>query len=130
MGKGNTNGGGPTPLNQLFEKTDPAKDGEECLRDCDGCAIKYPRGFKIEESDLIYGMVKEWSTHALIATGKTDWVRDSSEEKGSVMEAIEKADKPTNGVSSLMRWFFYHRPSILQMSFFFSPKQSSWLTLI
>lgn len=29
-----------------------------------------------------------WSTHLLIATGKSDWVRDIADEKGSVMEAV------------------------------------------
>ena len=98
MGKGATTAG-PAPMDKLFTKTDPAVDGDDCLHDCDGCVVKYPRGFKIEESDLLYGHVNEWSTHVLIATSKADWVRDSADEKGSVMEAIAKADKPTNGVS-------------------------------
>ena len=35
----------------------------------------------------------------IIATGKTDWVRDVADEKGSVMEAVEKSGvKPANGV--------------------------------
>lgn len=101
MGKGAATGG-PAPMDKLFTKTDPAVDGDDCLHDCDGCVVKYPRGFKIEESDLLYGHVNEWSTHVLIATSKSDWVRDSAEEKGSVMEAIGKADKPTNGVSSFL----------------------------
>lgn len=90
---------GGTPNTELFTKTDPAVDGEECLHDCDSCTIKYPRGFKIEESDLLFGFVKGWSTHVLVGTGKTDWVRDVADEKGSVMEAIDKAHKPDNGVS-------------------------------
>ena len=59
------------------------------------------KGFKIEEDDELYGHVNGWSTHILVATGKTDWVRDVADEKGSLMEAIEKkADvKISNGVS-------------------------------
>ncbi len=92
--------GGPAPLLDLFTKTDPAVDGDDCLRDCDGCSIKYPRNFKIEEDDVLYGHVTEWATHALIATSKTDWVRDSADEPGSVMQAIDKGEtKPLNGVS-------------------------------
>lgn len=106
LGKGGA-GAGPAPMGELFTKTDPAVDGDECLHDCDGCSIKYPRNFKIEESDLLYGQVSEWATHALVATGKTDWVRDSSDEKGSVMEAIEHADKPTNGVSGFFFLSFF-----------------------
>jgi hypothetical protein len=90
---------GAAPLGELFTKTDPAVDGEECSHDCESCHIKYPRGFKIETEDKFYGLIQGWSTHALVATGKTDWVREISDEKGSVMEAFEKADKPNNGVS-------------------------------
>lgn len=92
-----------TPCESLFPKVDPAVDGEDCDHDCSSCVVKYPKGFKIEEDDKLYGYVKGWSTHILVATGKTDWVRDVADEKGSVMEAIEKkADvKPSNGVCRL-----------------------------
>lgn len=85
------------PIDKLFTKTDPTADGEECLHDCDSCSIKYPRSFKIDEDDKLYGGVKGWSTHLIVATGKTDWVRDVTDEKGSVMEAVGKADAPDNG---------------------------------
>lgn len=92
---------GNTPCKELFPKVDPAVDGEDCDHDCDSCIVSLPKGFKIDEDDKLYGYVKGWSTHVLVATGKTDWVRDVADEKGSVMEAIEKkADvKPSNGVS-------------------------------
>ncbi|KAH8668058.1 actin patches distal protein [Tricladium varicosporioides] len=79
-----------TPINALFPKVDPQVDGEDCDHDCNSCHISYPKGFKIEEDDQLYGYVKGWSTHILVATGKTDWVRDVADEKGSVMEAIDK----------------------------------------
>ncbi|VUC21370.1 unnamed protein product, partial [Clonostachys rosea] len=89
--------GGPAPMGALFAKTDPAVDGDECLHDCASCSVKYPRGFKINEDDVLYGHVKAWSTHLLVGTGKTDWVRDVADEKGSVMEAVSKVASPTNG---------------------------------
>lgn len=89
----------PPAATTLFPKTDPDKDGEECLRDCESCTLRYPRSFKIDEQDVLYGHVKAWATHLLVATAKGDWVRDVEDEKGSVMEAIDKADKPKNGVS-------------------------------
>lgn len=50
--------------------------------------------------DKMYGNVSGWSTHLLVATGKTDWVRDVADEKGSLMEAIERGGVvPSNGVS-------------------------------
>ncbi|KAI0396580.1 Sucrase/ferredoxin-like-domain-containing protein [Xylariaceae sp. FL0594] len=84
-------------VTELFPVTDPAVDGEDCSHDCESCHVKYPRGFKIEESDLLYGHVKGWSTHIIVATGKSDWVRDVEDEKGSVMEAFGKATSPENG---------------------------------
>jgi hypothetical protein len=91
-----------TPVDRLFPKVDPTIDGEDCDHDCESCVVSLPKGFKIDEDDKLYGYVKGWATHVLVATGKTDWVRDVADEKGSVMEAIEKkADvKPSHGVSS------------------------------
>ncbi|KAK2627326.1 hypothetical protein QTJ16_003292 [Diplocarpon rosae] len=84
---------------ELFPKVNSAVDGDDCDQDCSSCVVKYPRGFKIEEEDKLYGHVKGWDIHVLVATGKADWVRDVADEKGSLMEAIEKkADaKITNG---------------------------------
>lgn len=87
------------PATGLFPKVDPAVDGEDCLRDCESCPTHYPKNFKIDETDDLYGHVKGWSTHVLVATGKADWVRNVADEKGSVMQAIEHAQKPSNGVS-------------------------------
>jgi len=93
----------PTPAN-LFPSTDPTVDGEDCLHDCQTCTIKYPSKFSIEEDDQIYGQVGGWDTHLVVATGKNDWVRDVSDEVGSVMEAVGKADiKPSNGVRNVVR---------------------------
>lgn len=84
----------------LFPTTDPTIDGDECLQDCASCTIKYPRKFTIDEDEELYGHVKGWSTHLIVATGKTDWVRDVADEKGSIMEAVDKGSvKPSNGVS-------------------------------
>ncbi|KAI6888342.1 sucrase/ferredoxin-like family protein [Hortaea werneckii] len=79
-----------TVSSALFPPTDPAIDGDECLHDCASCSIQYPRKFAIDEDDKLYGEIKGWNRHLLVATGKTDWVRDVEEEKGSVMEAVGK----------------------------------------
>ncbi|KAI5295479.1 hypothetical protein KEM52_001253 [Ascosphaera acerosa] len=82
----------------LFAKVDPAVDGEDCAHDCASCTTRYPAKFDIDTTAKLYGKVDEWATHVLVATGKTDWVRDIADEKGSVVRAIEhKAPKPTNG---------------------------------
>ena len=104
--------GSPSSLNStadvtsLFPKVDPAIDGEDCDHDCATCEVRLPKGWKIDESDKLYGHVNAWATHALVATGKTDWVRDVADEKGSVMEAVGQwtnKKQPDNGVSR-------HRP--------------------
>lgn len=86
---------------ELFPKVKPDVDGDDCNRDCDNCVVRYPKNFKVEEDDILYGFVKGWSTHVLVATGKTDWVRDVQDEKGSVMQAIGNTKGPSNGVCSL-----------------------------
>ncbi|KUI53574.1 Actin patches distal protein 1 [Cytospora mali] len=90
------NGAKPA-ADELFPKVNPEVDGEDCLRDCEACPTHYPKSFKIDEDDNLYGQIKGWSTHVLVATGKADWVRDVADEKGSVMQAIERAEKPSNG---------------------------------
>ncbi len=85
----------------IFPKVDPAVDGEDCDHDCATCEIQYPKGFKIDETEKLYGHVNGWATHILVATGKTDWVKDVSDEKGSVMEAVRDCNvEPSNGVRS------------------------------
>lgn len=91
-----------TPIEKIFPKVDPAVDGDDCDHDCESCHVKYPKGFKVDEDDELYGHVKGWSTHILVATGKSDWVRDVADEQGSVMQAIDHGSvKPSNGVSYL-----------------------------
>jgi hypothetical protein len=88
---------GAASIAELFPTTNPDVDGDACTHDCDSCHVSYPRNFKIEESDVLYGHVKGWSTHVVVATGKSDWVRDVEDEKGSVMQAFGRSDKPKTG---------------------------------
>jgi len=98
------------PEGTLFPSVDPAIDGEEYLHDCETCTIQYPKKFSIDETEKLYGRVKGWSTHVVVATGKTDWVRDVEDEKGSVMEAVGRAEKPGNGVCILPSSLFNRNP--------------------
>lgn len=99
--------GSKASIRDLFTKVDKAVDGEDCDHDCASCSIQYPKGFKVEETDDLYGFVKGWSTHVLVATGKTDWVRDVADEKGSVMQAIDAEKGPTNGVCLWWWWCWW-----------------------
>ncbi|KAF3923779.1 hypothetical protein AA313_de0204501 [Arthrobotrys entomopaga] len=69
----------------------------DCDLECHSCTIKYPASFKVEDSADLWQTSDEWATHIIIATGQSDWVRNVDHEKGSMMEAISKAKKPTNG---------------------------------
>jgi hypothetical protein len=64
--------------NDLFAPTTVEVDGEDCLHDCEGCSTKYPAKFSIDQSKDLYGHIKAWDRHVLIATGKSDWVSDSA----------------------------------------------------
>lgn len=93
---------GPCDRDSLFPKVVQEIDGKDCDSDCSSCVIRFPRGFSIEEDDDLYGNIKEWSTHMLVATGKSDWMHNVSDEVGSVMEAIQRTDvKPSNGMLKL-----------------------------
>jgi hypothetical protein len=85
-------------LHDLFPKVDKAVDGEDCDHDCASCDVKYPKWFRIDETDKFYGNVKAWSTHLVVATGKSDWIGKIEYERGSVMQAVEGGKKPSNGV--------------------------------
>jgi hypothetical protein len=58
----------------LFPKTDPEIDGEDCLRDCESCTVKYPAKFSIDESAHLYGHIKPFHRHLVVATDTSDWV--------------------------------------------------------
>lgn len=89
----------PKSAGFIFPHVDPAIDGEDCDHDCATCEIEYPKGFKIDEGEQLYGHVNGFATHMLVATGKTDWVKDVSDEKGTVMEAVRDCKvEPSNGV--------------------------------
>ncbi|OAP54685.1 hypothetical protein AYL99_11133 [Fonsecaea erecta] len=81
----------------LFPATDPAVDGDECLHDCASCTVHYPTKFSIDESDRLFGHVKGFNVHLLVGTGKSDWVRDVTDEKGSVMQAVGKVGLDLSG---------------------------------
>ena len=86
----------------IFPTVDPAIDGEDCDHDCETCEVKLPKGWKIDTEEKLYGHVNGWATHMLVATGKTDWVKDVTDEKGSVMQAVRDCGaEPSNGVCQL-----------------------------
>ncbi|CAI7629900.1 unnamed protein product [Penicillium crustosum] len=76
----------------VFPKVDPKEDGPECLKDCADCTIQFPSKVKVETSGPLYGQIKEFHAHVLVATGQSDWKEKHVENMtGSLMEAFDGA---------------------------------------
>ena len=87
------------PEGKLFPQVEPAVAGEDCDHACAACETHLPKTIKIDEKRELYGHVKEWATHMLVATGKSDWLKEVTNEKDSVMEAMKDCNvEPSNGV--------------------------------
>jgi hypothetical protein len=83
---------GRTSANEyLFPKVDPKEDGPDCSKDCADCTIQFPSKVKIESSRPLYGHIKEFHSHVLVATGQSDWKEKVEKESGSLMEAFDSA---------------------------------------
>ncbi|KAE8153975.1 Sucrase/ferredoxin-like-domain-containing protein [Aspergillus avenaceus] len=75
----------------IFPTVDPKQDGPDCKMDCSDCTVQFPSKVKIETSRPLYGQVKKFHTHVLVATGKSDWAHKVESEKGSLMEAFDSS---------------------------------------
>ncbi|KAJ0426286.1 Sucrase/ferredoxin-like-domain-containing protein [Aspergillus carlsbadensis] len=83
--------------NYIFPTVDPEEDGIDCKKDCANCTIEYPAKVKIETSLPFYGHIKQFHTHVLVATGKSDWKEKVENEPGSLMEAIHDSSGSKHG---------------------------------
>lgn len=85
--------------NYLFPTVDPAEDGADCKKDCADCTAHFPPKVKVESLTPLYGHLKPVDAHVLVATGKSDWKQHVEEERGSLMEAFDRASvKSKHGV--------------------------------
>lgn len=75
----------------IFPTVDPSKDGPDCKRDCADCTVEFPSKVKVETSTPLYGHIKQFDAHVLVATGKSDWTEKVTQQKGSLMEALDSA---------------------------------------
>lgn len=95
--------GGTRAPEYIFPSVDPQLDGPDCHQDCAHCTVHYPAKFKIDTTKPLYGHIKEFSTHALVATGKNDWIEKVKHGKGSLMEAFAQSPiKSRHGVRLLL----------------------------
>lgn len=78
-------------------------DADECDHDCAACPQVAPDGSSgygkafdkigVDHDGELWGGVKKYSRHVIVATGETDWIRDVDEIPGSVMEALKERVK-------------------------------------
>ncbi|PIG88990.1 sucrase/ferredoxin domain protein [Aspergillus arachidicola] len=52
-------------------------------------AVIWPSKVKIDTTLPMYGYIKQFHAHVLVATGKTDWMGKVEQEKGCLMEAFK-----------------------------------------
>ncbi|EER37773.1 conserved hypothetical protein [Histoplasma capsulatum H143] len=82
----------------LFPTVDPEVDGPDCDKDCADCTTKFPSRFKINSDRELYGSIKPYTKHVIVATGKTDWEQRVENERGSLMEGFKLGSfKPKTG---------------------------------
>ncbi|KAL4879641.1 Sucrase/ferredoxin-like-domain-containing protein [Aspergillus karnatakaensis] len=81
----------------IFPTVDPEADGPNCKKDCADCTIEYPSKVKVEASRPLYGHIKQFHTHVLVATGKSDWKEHVENERGSLMEAFDRSSGSKHG---------------------------------
>ncbi|EDN05164.1 predicted protein [Histoplasma mississippiense (nom. inval.)] len=82
----------------LFPTVDPEVDGPDCDKDCADCTTKFPSRFNINSDRELYGSIKTYTKHVIVATGKTDWEQRVENERGSLMEGFKLGSfKPKTG---------------------------------
>ncbi|KAL4921828.1 Sucrase/ferredoxin-like-domain-containing protein [Aspergillus aurantiobrunneus] len=81
----------------IFPTVDPKQDGPDCKKDCADCTINFPSKVKVDTSRPLYGQIKQFHTHVLVATGKSDWKERVENEHGSLMEAFDNSSGSKHG---------------------------------
>lgn len=80
----------------IFPTVDPESDGPDCQKDCADCTVKFPSKLKIETLAPLYGRIKPFGAHILIATASSDWEPKIQEVKGSLAQAFDVNSSVSN----------------------------------
>ena len=75
----------------IFPTVNPNRDGVDCTKDCANCTVNYPSRLKIDMVKPMYGRLKPFGAHVLVATGKSDWAQKIEDVKGSLPEALHSS---------------------------------------
>ncbi|KAK7208320.1 Sucrase/ferredoxin-like-domain-containing protein [Myxozyma melibiosi] len=67
----------------------PVVPSDGCDLECATCTAKYSSSLKFDRDTPLWGSVKPWRRHILIATGKSDWAHGLGDETGSLSTKLE-----------------------------------------
>ncbi|CUM65296.1 uncharacterized protein PRCAT00002931001 [Priceomyces carsonii] len=56
----------------------------DCDFACESCESKFPKSMKVDMEIPIWNSTQPYDLHFVISSGKTDWIRDPSDEKGQL----------------------------------------------
>lgn len=93
LGKIRTFASSPAKTHDEIAKILPLAD---CGDDCNTCPTsdtheRFPSSMKIEQDIPLWGSAPPFGLQILVATGKSDWLHDISEEQGSIAEQLQKS---------------------------------------
>ncbi|KAF7717031.1 Sucrase/ferredoxin-like-domain-containing protein [Penicillium ucsense] len=97
----------------IFPTVNPDGDGPDCLLDCADCTTQFPSKVKIEQSMPLYGHIKEFHSHVLVATGRSDWKEKVEQERGSLMEAFAQSSAKSKRESDTEKTEIHEATTIL-----------------
>ncbi|KAK9462894.1 Sucraseferredoxin-like protein [Lipomyces oligophaga] len=80
----------------------PAVPEDGCPLDCSTCTTKYPRTLKVDRDTPLWGSVKPWKRHIILATGKTDWTHGMDAES-PLSKALDSWSPSDSAVGRVLR---------------------------
>lgn len=66
----------------------PVVPEDGCDLECSTCTSKFSSSLKLDRDTPLWGSVKPWRKHILIATGKSDWAHGLGDEAGSLTTVL------------------------------------------
>ncbi|ODQ82086.1 hypothetical protein BABINDRAFT_160282 [Babjeviella inositovora NRRL Y-12698] len=72
-------------------------DDDTCSMDCGACTTSFPSSLKLSDEDdgntVLWRSTANYDLHCVVPTGKTDWIRDATDVRGTVKKQIAEWSK-------------------------------------